>query len=136
MNIKRIFVSVAVAAFAASATFAFDTLNFVPKGKINTYTKTNYIVVSKFGEYYRSQSLKFVHVFNASGKETETLSYDGQNTLVDRITFEYNAVGKRTVTNDAKKAVLKDIEEAVVEYKSLRAAGRKGRPVEELIDEL
>ena len=40
------------------------------------------------------------------------------------------------VAPDSKKAVMKGIEDALVEYKTLRAAGRKGRPVEELIDEL
>ena len=72
------------------------------------HTKTNYIVVSKFGEYYRSQAFKFVHIFNETGKETETLSYDSQNTLVDRITFEYNAAGKRTAANfyDAKDVLM------------------------------
>ncbi|MBP3741065.1 MAG: hypothetical protein J6I41_08115 [Bacteroidales bacterium] len=61
--------------------------------------------------------------------------YDTVVTMFKGLGIFYDE-GKRTVTNDAKKAVLKDIEEAVVEYKSLRAAGRKGRPVEELIDEL
>ena len=43
---------------------------------------------------------------------------------------------KVQAAHSSKNMVMKNVEDALVEYKSLRKAGRKGRPVEELIDEL
>ena len=64
-----------------------------------------------------------------------TAYYDTIITMFKGLGIDYNEKLKSTATG-TKKTVLKSIEDAVVEYKSLRAAGRKGRPVEELIDEL
>ena len=99
MNPKRLLICAAAAALTVSSAFAFDTENIVPKGKVSTYTKINYIIVSKFGEYYRTQATKYVHVFNERGKETETLSYDSQNRLVDKVTFDYDTSGRLVITN-------------------------------------
>ncbi len=82
---------------AGAASFAFDTASYVPKGKVLSYTKINYTIVSRFGEYYRSPALRFVHTF-ADGVEGEAISYDTQNKLVDRMTFEYDETGRRTKT--------------------------------------
>ena len=80
-----------------SPAVAFDTASYVPKGKVNSYTKINYTIVSRFGEYYRSPALRFVHIFK-NGREEEASSYDPQNKLVDRMTFEYDEAGRRTKT--------------------------------------
>ena len=63
--------------------------------------------------------------------------YDTVVTMFKGLGIDYKEKnGDSTAVSRSKKTVLDDIENALVEYKKMRSSGRKGRPVEELINEL
>lgn len=84
------------AALIASSLFAFDSELLEPRGNVKNYTKTEYSVSSKFGEYFRTVASKHEHTFS-DGLRKETTSYTSKDELTDRITYEYN--GDRTVAS-------------------------------------
>lgn len=85
--------------FFTSVAFSFDFDNIKPKGNVSSYTKTDYTIISKFGEYYRTPAIKYVHTFDNNGNETECISYGSKNEVIDRISYEYNNSSLRTNTN-------------------------------------
>lgn len=80
-----------LAAVALSAqVFAFDSeAALKPEGAVGQYTKVEYQIIEKFGDYYRSPRAKFLHVFDASGKETEASELTSKDSLVDHIAYKY-----------------------------------------------
>lgn len=77
--------------------FAYDATAFLaPATGVKSYTKTDYTVASKFGEYFRTPNAKYLHKFNNYGQEVENseLTVDGK--LVDKITYEYDSNGRIT----------------------------------------
>jgi hypothetical protein len=80
-----------LAALAVSVqTFAFDPEPSLKiAGSASEYTKLEYQITEKFGDYYRSPRVKYVHVFDASGHETESSELTSKDSLVDRITYKY-----------------------------------------------
>lgn len=86
---KKLLFVIAAAALSVEV-FAFDsTASLKPVGAVSEYTKTEYQITEKFGDYYRSPRAKFVHVFNSNGKETESSELTSKDSLVDRITYKY-----------------------------------------------
>lgn len=85
------FILATAALFIAASAFAYDDTTFAPKGNLSTYTKTEYSVVTKFGEYYRTPVLKHVHLYDADGYETTTNSYNAKDALLDKTTYKYTA---------------------------------------------
>lgn len=90
---KKLLIAAAMVVFVGLA-FAFETEEFTPSGSLSKYTRTDYTIVSKFGTTYRSASVKFVHNFDAAGRETECLGYNSKDTLIDKITYSYKSDGK------------------------------------------
>ena len=93
-----------LAATALSAqVFAFDseaTLN--PAVTVGEYTKTEYQITEKFGDYYRSPRAKFVHNFDSTGRETESSELTSKDTLVDHTTYKYEGNNlTETICTDA-----------------------------------
>ena len=85
---KKILFVFAAAALTAQV-FAFDaSASFVPNGS-NEYTKTEYQITEKFGDYYRSPRAKYVHVFDSNGREVESSELTSKDVLVDHITYKY-----------------------------------------------
>lgn len=79
-----------VLALLSGTVFAFDQSTISPNGGVSSYTKTDYIITSKFGDYFRSPSVKYVHMFNTNGLETECISYSAKDVLIDRIMYDYD----------------------------------------------
>ena len=66
-----------VASFAISL-FAVDIFEFVPlKENPKNYTKIEYSIASKFGNYFRTPKVKYLHVFNDEGKLVEKRKFHG-----------------------------------------------------------
>ncbi|WP_407424973.1 hypothetical protein [Treponema sp.] len=81
---------------AAAQIFAFDpSASLKPVGTVGGYTKIEYQITEKFGDYYRSPKAKYVHVFDANGVETESSELTGKDAVVDKITYKYE--GKNLV---------------------------------------
>ncbi|MBO6219135.1 MULTISPECIES: hypothetical protein [unclassified Treponema] len=99
---KKLMFIIAVSALSAQL-FAFDPeVSLKPVGTVSEYTKTEYQITEKFGDYYRSPRAKFVHVFNAAGKETEASELTSKDSLIDRITYKYEGNNLvETVCTDA-----------------------------------
>src|SRR5574344_681277 len=87
---KRIVLTALIALVACSA-FAFDSATFTPNGKISSFTKTDYSISTKFGDYFRTPKSKFVHTFDATGLETESSEYSVKDVLIDKISYQYDA---------------------------------------------
>lgn len=79
-----------LSAIIAGSCFALDTEAFVPAGNISSYTKTEFQVTSKFGDYFRAINAKHVHIFDGSGLKTETITYNAKDELVDKISYSYD----------------------------------------------
>lgn len=79
--------------FAAAAlsaqTFAFDSSVSIKPNDTNEYTKTEYQITEKFGDYYRSPRAKFVHVFDANGREIQSAELTSKDSVVDNISYRY-----------------------------------------------
>ena len=122
----------ALGAFAACSVFAFDTESIVPASRVNSYTKTDYAVISKFGEYFRTPTVKHIHSYK-NGKEVEVASYtvkkasdsaENKEMLVDKTVFTYNAAGKLEASSfyDANQKLI---------WKSIKEYGADGNLVSE-----
>ena len=86
---KKILFVFAAAALTAQV-FAFDaSASFVPNGS-NEYTKTEYQITEKFGDYYRSPRAKYVHVFDSNGREIQSSELTSKDAVVDNITYKYD----------------------------------------------
>ncbi|MBP3771700.1 MAG: hypothetical protein J6I53_03280 [Treponema sp.] len=86
---KTLFI-LAAAALTAQA-FAFDSeASLKPVGTVGEYTKTEYQITEKFGDYYRSPRAKFVHTFDSTGREIEASELTSKDALVDHITYKYD----------------------------------------------
>ena len=80
---KKTFLAMTAAALSLGA-YAFDPSSSVSlAAPVKDYTKTTYTITEKFGEYYRSPKAKYMHVFDASGKETEASEFTAKGALVD-----------------------------------------------------
>lgn len=79
--------------------YAFDPAPaLVPVGNVKDYTKTDYTITEKFGDYYRSPKAKYVHVFDENGRQTETSEFTGKDVPVDRIVYSYDEAGNLVST--------------------------------------
>lgn len=100
---KKAILAAAAATIAAGA-FAFDP-NSSPKleGQVGAYTRTEYTITQKFGDYYRSPKAKFVHEYDPTGKEAVASELTTRDSVVDRITYGYNASGRlvQTICTDS-----------------------------------
>mgnify|MGYP007101848578 CR=1 FL=1 len=86
---KKSLCILAAATFAIQA-FAFDaSASFKPNGA-NEYTKTEYQITEKFGDYYRAPRAKYVHVFDSNGREIQNSELTSKDSVVDNITYKYD----------------------------------------------
>ena len=95
---KKTFIAMTVAALSFNI-YAFDPAAAVSlSAPVKDYTKTTYTITEKFGEYYRSPKAKYLHVFDANGRQTETSEFTAKGAVVDRLVFAYDAAGNLTST--------------------------------------
>ena len=97
---KSLFILAAIALTAQA--FAFDQGQTLKPIGASTYTKTEYQITEKFGDYYRSPRAKFVHVFDSNGHELEASELTNKDALVDHIIYKYEGENLvETVCTDA-----------------------------------
>ena len=63
------------------------------KTKAKSVTRTEFSIVSKFGEYFRTPSVKYVYTFDAQGKITESSELTPRDTVINKIVNTYDAIG-------------------------------------------
>lgn len=89
--------SFVLAAGVCISLFAADIFTYSPlKGNVKSYTKTEYSIASKFGNYFRTPSAKFNHVFDNKGKETQSSELSPKDVVVNTISSTYNNLGNIT----------------------------------------
>lgn len=112
---KEIALFTAVALLAGSV-FAFDTEILDFKGTPESYTKTEYSVTSRFGEYFRTVAIKHVHTY-AGGLKREVASYSAKDELLDIVSYEYTS-DRKIQSEVSKNAEGKITRKSVYEYSS------------------
>lgn len=112
------------AALLVSSVYAFDSsATLKTTGSVSEYTKTEYSITEKFGDYYRSPKAKFTHIFDGSGKETEASELTNRDSLVDRIMYTYESGRVKNMScTDA---------DGKLSWKMLYEYDAKGRKIEE-----
>ena len=89
------FIATAISLCLGISAFAFDGSAFLaPAAGVKSYIKTDYLVSSKFGEYFRTPNVKYQHVFNNFGQEVENTELTVDGKIVDKIVYEYDAAGR------------------------------------------
>ena len=121
---KKIIFAVAAAVMTTSL-YAFDeVLELKTVGSVTEYTKTDYTITEKFGDYYRSPRAKYVHVFDSTGKQVESDEFTSKDTLVDKLLYNYDTAGKLASTvctdNDGK-----------IQWKSIYTYDENGNKIDE-----
>lgn len=102
------------ALFMTGSLFAFDNDLLTFKGNPESYTKTEYSVTSRFGEYFRTPSIKHVHKF-VNGLRMETVSYSPKDEVLDSVSYEYSD-GKKILAEVSKDAAGNITRKLVYEY--------------------
>lgn len=93
---KKIISSLCVI-LASSLLFGYDIASEAElKGGPKNITKTDFSIVSKFGEYFRTPSTKYTYIFDTNGKTVESSELTARDTLVNKITNVYDTNGNLT----------------------------------------
>ena len=75
--------------------FAYDIAgNTAVKGGAKKVLKTDFSIVSKFGEYFRTPSTKVAYTYDANGKISDTTELTARDAIVNKITYSYDSNGK------------------------------------------
>jgi len=77
----------------ATAGISAETPFFAIKGKIKSYTKTDYVISQKFGDYFRTPDVNFTYNFDDKGHEVEILEISANGTLLSKVTNTYDDKG-------------------------------------------
>ena len=86
--------SLGIVAFFSLSLFASDIFDFAPlKGNVKSYTQTDFSISTKFGAYYRTPTIKITHNFDSFGREIESLELSARDTILNKITTEYDSTG-------------------------------------------
>lgn len=78
------------------AANAFDISQLSVKGQAKSVTKTNYLIVQKFGEYFRTPSAKVIYTLNGAGVITQSVEYNGRDELQNKIVSTRDSNGNLT----------------------------------------
>ena len=77
--------------------FALDIFNYVPlSGNVKSYTQTDFDIASKFGNYFRTASSKYVNNLNNSGKVVELIELSARDAVLNKTTNKYDVYGNLT----------------------------------------
>ena len=66
---------------------------FAVKGKVKSYTKTEYVISQKFGDYFRTPNVLYTYKYDDKGRETECLEMSANGTLLSKTVNSYDEKG-------------------------------------------
>ena len=105
-------ISIAFAAVFGFSLFAADIFTYVPlNSDIRSYTKTDFSIASKFGNYFRTPSLKTKHSFE-NGKEVSSSEMTPKDLIQNSISSIYDENGRlreQSYTNSDSEIVWKNL---------------------------
>lgn len=94
------FLTLIAAASMSLSLFAADIFAYVPlASNIKSYTKKEFAITSKFGNYFRSENGSIVRVLNNLGKEVEISELDIKGNVINKIVNIYDVYGNLTEQN-------------------------------------
>lgn len=78
----------------ATSLFAYDIASGASlKTKAKTVTRTDFTIVSKFGEYFRTPNTKIVYKYDDAGLLIESSELTARDVLINRIANTYDELG-------------------------------------------
>lgn len=87
----------ALALAMSTSVFCLDIFNYIPvTGNVSNYIQTNFVISSKFGNFFRTPDSKIVHKLDPNGKEIEVSELTARDALVTRTEFVYDEAGNVT----------------------------------------
>lgn len=93
---KKILAAVLAVLFGASV-FAYDIAAVSQlNGTVRQMTRTDFMIVSKFGDYFRAPDVKTVYTFNGAGQVIESSQLNSRDVLMDKIVNTYDEDGRLT----------------------------------------
>lgn len=93
---KKMILTVAAVLLGVSL-FAYDIAAAAElKGGVKSVTRTDFAIVSKFGEYFRTPGAKTLYKFNGAGQVVESSELNSRDGLVNKIINTYDADGNLT----------------------------------------
>ncbi|MCR5289510.1 MAG: hypothetical protein K6E51_05920 [Treponema sp.] len=115
--ILTVLVTIGITAFAESPFFKVN-------GSVKSYTQTTYVISQKFGDYYRTPDIKYVHNLNDKQLETDVSQISATGLLVNKVTYTYDTNGnlESQVSTDSANTT---------EWKVTYVYDEKGRLTEE-----
>ena len=74
------------AVLLGASLFAYDIAAAAElKGGVKSVTRTDFAIVSKFGEYFRTPGAKTLYKFNGAGQVIESSELNSRDGLVNKI---------------------------------------------------
>lgn len=90
-------ISLLFTASLALSLFAADIFEYVPlTGNAKNFIKTEYSIASKFGNYFRTPKVKYMHVFDENGNEIESSELTPRDVIQNTIYSVYDDDGNLT----------------------------------------
>ncbi|MCQ2592749.1 MAG: hypothetical protein MJ188_08180 [Treponema sp.] len=92
---KKLIAFISTALLSVSL-FGLDIFNYVPlTGDISSYTQTDYTITSKFGDLFRTPSVKILHNFQEGTsdgelKESDSVEMTARDVLLNRTEYNYD----------------------------------------------
>ena len=86
------FGAAALLSFQFFAVDIFSTGAVSLTGKVQSFTRTDYSVTTKFGNYFRTPAAKTTHNFT-DGKETEEIHLTPRDVVIRKVVFTYDDDG-------------------------------------------
>lgn len=77
--------------------FAYDIVTDMQlKGVVKNVTRTDFSIASKFGEYFRTPSAKFIYLYDSFGKQIETTELTPRDAVSNKIKNTFDSYGNIT----------------------------------------
>lgn len=89
--------SLAVVTCMSLSVFAANISKYIQiEGKVKSLTQTDFSISSKFGNYFRTPSIKITRTYDENGFEIESAEYSTRDVLLNKINSAYDAYGNLT----------------------------------------
>ena len=87
-------ISLVLAAGLCLSVFASDIFTYAPlKGDVSSYMRTDYSIAARFGNYYRTPSVKYAHNLDADGNDIESTEINAKDVVLNTINSTYDVNG-------------------------------------------
>lgn len=90
-------ISIVCAAVIGTVAFAYDVAANMPlKGSAKAMTRTDFTVISKFGDYYRTPIGKTAYKYDSFGRQSESVEFTARDVFVNKVVSVYDGAGLLT----------------------------------------